>query len=115
MRQAATRVEDKEYELFLQTASNIGTTAADALRMFIYAFNDHHGFPYPVQSRRMQVEAFDNEEDATRFATDLAMEALQTELIGGIEVSETQIKQGKTKNARKALADMHETIDKKIP
>ena len=52
MRQAATRVEDKEYELFLKTAASIGTTAADALRMFIYAFNDYHGFPYPVQSQQ---------------------------------------------------------------
>ena len=77
MKQAATRVEDKEYELFQQTAANIGTTAADALRMFIYSFNDHHGFPYPVQSRRMQIEAFENEEEATQFATDLAMEALK--------------------------------------
>lgn len=77
MKQAATRVEDKEYELFLKTAASIGTTAADALRMFIYSFNDHHGFPYPVQSRRMQVEAFDNEADATRFATDLAKDALK--------------------------------------
>ena len=76
MKQAATRVEDSEYELFQTTAANIGTTTADALRMFIYAFNDCHGFPYPVQSRRMMVEAFTNEEDATRFATNLAMEAM---------------------------------------
>ena len=77
MKQAATRIEDQEYELFQKTAANIGTTTADALRMFIYAFNDHHGFPYPVQSRRMQLEAFETEEDAIRFATDLAMEALK--------------------------------------
>ena len=73
MKQAVTRIDDKEYELFQQTASNIGTTTADALRMFIYAFNDHHGFPYLVQSRRMQVEPFDTEEEATEFATELAM------------------------------------------
>ena len=77
MKQAATRVEDREYELFQQTAANIGTTTSDALRMFIYAFNDHHGFPYPVQSRRMQVEAFETEDEATRFATDLAMEMVE--------------------------------------
>ena len=77
MKQAATRIEDREYELFQKTASNIGTTTADALRMFIYSFNDHHGFPYPVQSRRMQVEAFATEEEATRFATNLAMEAIK--------------------------------------
>lgn len=74
MKQATTRVEDREYELFQQTAASLGTTTADALRMFIYAFNDHCGFPYPVQSRRMQIEAFDNEAEATQFATDLAME-----------------------------------------
>ena len=73
MKQATTRVEDRGYEIFQKTAANIGTTTSDALRMFIYAFNDHHGFPYPVQSRRMQVEAFESEEEATDFATDLAM------------------------------------------
>ena len=77
MKQAATRIEDQEYELFQKTAANIGTTTADALRMFIYSFNDHHGFPYPVQSRRMQVEAFETEGEATQFATDLAMEMLK--------------------------------------
>lgn len=55
----------------------IGTTTADALCMFIYAFNDHHGFPYPVQSRRMQVEPFDTEEEATEFATDIALEMIK--------------------------------------
>lgn len=77
MKQAATRIDDKEYEIFQRTAANIGTTTSDALRMFIYAFNDHHGFPYPVQSRRMQIEAFETEEEATDFATDLAMEMME--------------------------------------
>lgn len=77
MRQAATRIDDAEYDLFQKTAASIGTTTADALCMFIYAFNDHHGFPYPVQSRRMQIEAFENEEDAARFATDLSMEIMK--------------------------------------
>lgn len=77
MKQAATRVDDREYELFQKTAASIGTTTADALRMFIYSFNDHHGFPYPVQSRRMQIEAFQDEAEATQFATDLAMEVMK--------------------------------------
>ena len=77
MIQAATRIDDAEYDLFQKTAASIGTTTADALRMFIYAFNDYHGFPYPVRSKRMQIEAFENEEDATRFATDLAMEIMK--------------------------------------
>jgi DNA-damage-inducible protein J len=76
MKQAVTRVEDAEYELFQKTATSLGTTPSDALRMFIYAFNDHHGFPYAVQSRRMQIEAFETEEEATEFATNLAEEIL---------------------------------------
>ena len=76
MKQAATRVEDNEYDLFQKTAASLGTTTSDALRMFIYAFNDHHGFPYAVQSRRMQVEAFETEEAATEFATSLAKEVM---------------------------------------
>lgn len=74
MKQAVTRVDDKEYDLFQKTAASLGTTPSDVLRMFIYAFNDHHGFPYAVQSHRMQVEAFETEEEATEFATSLAME-----------------------------------------
>lgn len=77
MKQAATRVEDREYERFQKTAASIGTTTSDALRMFIYAFNDHHGFPYPVQSRRLDVEAFRTEEEAVDFASDMAMEIMQ--------------------------------------
>lgn len=77
MKQAVTRVEDREYEVFQQTAASIGTTASDALRMFIYAFNDHHGFPYPVQSRRMRVEAFETEEEATDFASELAFDTME--------------------------------------
>ena len=77
MKQAATRIDDAEYDLFQKTAASIGTTTADALRMFLDAFNDYHRIPYPVRSKRMQIEAFENEEDATRFATDLAMEIMK--------------------------------------
>lgn len=76
MKQAATRVEDSEYEIFQKTAASLGTTPSDVLRMFIYSFNDHHGFPYAVQSRRMEIEAFETEKEATDFATELALEAL---------------------------------------
>ena len=77
MKQASTRVEDAAYDLFQRTAASIGTTPSDALRIFIYSFNEYHGFPYPVRSRRMEIEPFQTEEDATRFATELAMEALK--------------------------------------
>ena len=76
MMQASTRVEDDEYATFRETATSLGTTPSDVLRMFIYAFNDHHGFPYPVQSLRMSVEPFETEEEATVFATQLALEAI---------------------------------------
>ena len=39
-------------------------------------FDDHQGFPYPAQNERMQMEAFETEEDATRFATEQALETL---------------------------------------
>ena len=67
----------KRIRTISKTAANIGTTASDALRMFIYAFNDHHGFPFPVQSKRMEVEPFDSEEEATDFATNMAKEIIK--------------------------------------
>ena len=79
MKQASTRVEDAAYDLFQKTAASIGTTPSDALRIFIYSFNDYHGVPYPVRSHRMEVEAFQTEEDATRFATELATQPPQPE------------------------------------
>ena len=96
LRQIATRVNEREYEMFRTTAKNLGTTPSDALRMFIFAFNEHNGFPYTVQTSRKSTEinntetndattnktttdfeAFDNEEDATRFATNLSMELIE--------------------------------------
>ena len=72
MKQVTVTVEDSEYELFQRITVSIGATPSDALRMFICAFNDCHGFPFAVQSRRMQYEPFETAEAATRFATDLA-------------------------------------------
>lgn len=76
MRQTATRVDEEQYELFKATTRDIGTTPADALRMFIYAFNEHRGFPYEVRTSKPIVEPFNNEKDATRFATSLSMGVL---------------------------------------
>ena len=44
--QIATRVDDEQAALFKETTRQLGTTPADALRMFISAFNDYRGFPY---------------------------------------------------------------------
>jgi DNA-damage-inducible protein J len=48
--QIATRIDEAQSRLFRETATRLGTTPADALRMFVSAFNEHHGFPYPVQT-----------------------------------------------------------------
>ncbi len=77
MKQAVTRAEDKEYDLFQETAANIGTTTSDALHIFIYAFNDYHGFRYSFQSHRIQVQPFETKKEATEFTTDLAMEIME--------------------------------------
>ena len=101
LKQIATRVNEHEYEVFRATTKNLGTTPSDALRMFIFAFNEHKGFPYTVQTSRSgagtynirgnnatedntvasnettaDFEAFNNENDATRFATELSMELI---------------------------------------
>jgi antitoxin component of RelBE/YafQ-DinJ toxin-antitoxin module len=46
--QIATRIDETQSRLFRETTSRLGTTPADALRMFVAAFNEHHGFPYTV-------------------------------------------------------------------
>ncbi len=76
MKQAATRIDDEQYELFKATTRDIGTTPSDALRMFIYAFNEHRGFPYEVRTTKPVVEAFGTEDEATRFASSLAMDMI---------------------------------------
>jgi DNA-damage-inducible protein J len=47
--QIATRIDETQSRIFRETATRLGTTPADALRMFVSAFNEHHGFPYAVQ------------------------------------------------------------------
>ena len=70
--QIATRVSEDQSRQFRETTQAIGTTPSDALRMFISAFNTAGGFPYIPRTNPVQVEAFNNEEDAARFATHLA-------------------------------------------
>ncbi len=71
--QLATRVDQKQAELFKSIAKQLGTTSSDALRMFVSAFNACKGFPYDVRVGALEVEPFTTEEEATHFATDLAM------------------------------------------
>ena len=71
--QIATRVDDKQAELFRQTTKQLGTTPADALRMFINTFNDYRGFPYEVRLPHTDTEPFSTEDEATSYATQLAL------------------------------------------
>ncbi|MDR1778587.1 MAG: type II toxin-antitoxin system RelB/DinJ family antitoxin [Clostridiales Family XIII bacterium] len=65
--QLATRIEQEQLNQFRNIAKAIGTTPADALRMFVAAFVAQGGFPY--LPRVQSVEAFESEEDATEFAS----------------------------------------------
>ena len=71
--QNATRGDDEQAALFKETTRQLGTTPADALRMFISAFNDYRGFPYEVRLPRNDVEPFASERDATEYASRLAL------------------------------------------
>ena len=54
------------------------------------AENNHHGYPYAVQSRRMQVEPFGTEQAATEFATQMALEAMDNRTEPQIEMTEDE-------------------------
>ena len=66
--QIATRVDEQQNRQFREITRAIGTTPADALRMFIATFNSEGGFPYELKVKKM-VEAFDSEDEATSFAS----------------------------------------------
>ncbi|KAA8817584.1 translation repressor RelB [Bifidobacterium callitrichos] len=71
--QIATRVDDDQAALFRETTKRLGITPADALRMFISAFNDYRGFPYAVRVPREVAEPFASEKEAADYASDLAL------------------------------------------
>lgn len=68
--QLATRVESSQEQLFRETARRLGTTPADAMRVFVAAFNQHRGFPFDVRLDT-DVEPFETEDDAMDFASHL--------------------------------------------
>jgi DNA-damage-inducible protein J len=79
-KQIATRIDEGQDRRFREITRAIGTTPSDALRMFIAAFNAAGGFPYmPRVVPADDVEAFDSEEDAARFATDLARKLIDAQ------------------------------------
>ena len=70
--QIATRVDEQQHKRFREITKALGTTPADALRMFIAAFNAEGGFPYETKIKRPGFEAFESEEEATAFVTRIA-------------------------------------------
>lgn len=71
--QLATRVEDREAELFRENTRLLGTTPADAMRIFVSSFNAHRGFPFDVRLPESKVEAFATEQEAVDFSDRLAL------------------------------------------
>ena len=71
--QLATRVEDVEAARFRETTRLLGTTPADAMRIFVSAFNAHRGFPFDVRLPEPKVEAFASEQEAAEFSDRLAL------------------------------------------
>ncbi|MDR0842842.1 MAG: type II toxin-antitoxin system RelB/DinJ family antitoxin [Acidobacteriota bacterium] len=75
--QIATRVDETQSQLFRETTKRLGTTPADALRMFVAAFNEHRGFPYDVRlDDEKNIVAFESEDEATGFASRLSKRML---------------------------------------
>ena len=71
--QIATRIDEEQSRRFRDTTKKLGTTPADALRIFISAFNENKGFPFEVRIKGPQaVEPFETEGEATEFATRLS-------------------------------------------
>jgi DNA-damage-inducible protein J len=66
--QLATRIAKSQDRLFRETTRQLGTTPADAMRVFIAAFNQHRGFPFEVRLAP-EVEPFETEEEAIGFIT----------------------------------------------
>ena len=75
--QLATRVDDEQAALFKETTKRLGTTPADALRMFVATFNSTGGFPYDVRlDEPVTVEPFQTEDEAVEFVDAYAEELL---------------------------------------
>lgn len=69
--QLATRIEESQNQAFRDMTRRLGTTPADAMRVFVAAFNQHRGFPFDVRLGT-EVEPFPTEDEATEFATRLS-------------------------------------------
>ncbi|MDR2374565.1 MAG: translation repressor RelB [Bifidobacteriaceae bacterium] len=73
--QLATRVDKAQDRLFRETTRRLGTTPADAMRVFVSAFNAHRGFPFDVRLSP-DAEPFETEEEADEFVGRLSRRLL---------------------------------------
>lgn len=55
LKQTTMRVEEEALETFKRTTQALGTSPAEAMRMFIYAFNRKGGFPFDVSLDLSQI------------------------------------------------------------
>ena len=76
--QVAVRLDSEQNELFRSLTRQLGTTPADALRMFVYAFNAAGGFPYNVRvNSQPRAEPFETEQEALDFSARMMTRLLQ--------------------------------------
>lgn len=77
-KQLATRVEEEQERAFRENTRRLGTNPADAMRMFIAAFNECRGFPYNVRiSALTEAEPFSTEDEALDFVERHSMQAFR--------------------------------------
>jgi DNA-damage-inducible protein J len=78
--QLATRVEESQDRLFREITRRLGTTPADAIRVFVAAFNQHRGFPFEVRLNQA-AEPFETEVAATDFAANMSLVIAKEDLL----------------------------------
>ena len=77
--QITTRVDEEQDRRFREYTRQLGTTPADAMRVFVAAFNHFRGFPFDVRLAA-EVEPFASEADAAAFASGHAYRLLDGEV-----------------------------------
>lgn len=76
--QVVVRLDNKQNELFRSLTKQLGTTPADALRLFVYVFNAAGGFPFSVRINSTHTGApFESEQEAIDFTSRMTTRLLQ--------------------------------------
>jgi antitoxin component of RelBE/YafQ-DinJ toxin-antitoxin module len=66
MVELGSRIDQDEERTFKETTRKLGTTPADAVKIFVSAFNQYGGFPFDVRIRS-EPEPFATEAEAQDF------------------------------------------------